>query len=243
MALDEGACDHPCSEDPNSPMCGGSCKETVPPISNIFVIRPILVNDEDTVPAPANPPTPPNDVSSLLPTPIQTAASADPVETSREPLDPSPPENEVTQVPSVPGDVQPSLTENSVPEVATVSISSPEVSSSISVGTAEQTPPAPPITAPSVESLPSSIPTDSSAPITSGIPVLPSEPPPESAPVETIQTPQESSLNNTPQPIPTTLVVDNDPTPSVVLVSGSGVFEVPSLTNLAKLVLVVAIIA
>ncbi|WKT42457.1 Carbohydrate-binding WSC [Fusarium oxysporum f. sp. vasinfectum] len=39
-SVDEHSCNYPCTQDPNSPMCGGICPEGTPSISNLFIIEP-----------------------------------------------------------------------------------------------------------------------------------------------------------------------------------------------------------
>lgn len=220
MALDENACDHPCSQDPNSPMCGGSCKETTPPISNIFIIYPID-DGQDDVPEPADPPAISNEVSSLVPIPLQTEASADPVETTREGVDSSLILNEVTQVPSVSGDDGPSLTANSIPEVTDVSITHPDLSATEPISSAPS--PTGPSLGPSVDS--------------------PSEPAVPVVPDTSIVLSEIPSTSQEPLPTPTTLVLDDGPTPSLVLVSGSAFSQLPNLMGLAQFVFMIAVIA
>ncbi|WZH44295.1 uncharacterized protein QYS62_005314 [Fusarium acuminatum] len=67
-SIDEHSCNYPCSQDPNSPMCGGICPQGTPGISNLFIIQPALLQTEEIVPEPSNPtdqPEPSNNVPSL----------------------------------------------------------------------------------------------------------------------------------------------------------------------------------
>ncbi|KAF5026679.1 hypothetical protein F66182_1228 [Fusarium sp. NRRL 66182] len=87
-AVDEHSCNYPCSEDPNSQMCGGICPKGTPSISNLFIIEPEPGNPED------------QSVSSLLPpvSPQQSAASdALPHRTSLMPSTTSLSEGEIPQ--------------------------------------------------------------------------------------------------------------------------------------------------
>ncbi|KAH6964420.1 hypothetical protein HG530_003757 [Fusarium avenaceum] len=67
-SIDEHSCNYPCSQDPNSPMCGGICPQGTPGISNLFIIQPALLQTQEIVPEPSNPadqPVPSNNDPSL----------------------------------------------------------------------------------------------------------------------------------------------------------------------------------
>ncbi|KAM5351134.1 hypothetical protein ACJ41O_003857 [Fusarium nematophilum] len=243
-AADEDSCNHPCFEDSDSPMCGGICPEGTPSISNLFIIDPpVLADDDDAPPQPNDPGNPPVPSSGVLipPAPEQSAASAAlPEEASQPPPEPSLPVTQVTQTPPPPVEV------SELPPETVVAFSLPlpepvEPPASISVDGPEPTIPVPSSSFPSTDILSEDTPPMTSAPDPS-IPTAeaPSIPPQSSTgPILS-----ETLLTETiPAPVPSTPTGDGEPVPSQVRVSDSGHFEIPVLTALGELLLIVVMAA
>ncbi|KAM0270172.1 hypothetical protein ACHAPA_003687 [Fusarium lateritium] len=66
-SIDEHSCNYPCSQDPNSPMCGGICPQGTPGISNLFIIQPALLQTQKTIPEPSSPADQPVSSSNIPP--------------------------------------------------------------------------------------------------------------------------------------------------------------------------------
>ncbi|SPJ73063.1 related to TWF1 - twinfilin, an actin monomer sequestering protein [Fusarium torulosum] len=87
-SIDEHSCNYPCSQDPNSPMCGGICPQGTPGISNLFIIQPALLQTQEIVPEPSNPadrPVSSSNVPSLATPGVSFASDALPWATTLSP--------------------------------------------------------------------------------------------------------------------------------------------------------------
>ncbi|KAM0561971.1 hypothetical protein ACHAPJ_002412 [Fusarium lateritium] len=231
-AIDEHSCNYPCSEDPNSPMCGGICPKGTPSISNLFIIEPMSVQNHDSVPEPGipgNQPVPSDDV--FPPLEVSAASDALPQQTSLPPDPPSPPESEGVQVPPLSTDaVQPPPdTSAPLPSSSSTLVDPP----ADSPGGPGQTSPESTLNFPSTLTL-----TQGDPPVTpAGIPPIstwevPGIPPESSAG----PTGSETLLTETaPVPIPST-------TPSRVVVSESSQFEIPVIITLGELLIIAAMV-
>ncbi|KAH7162234.1 hypothetical protein B0J13DRAFT_600917 [Dactylonectria estremocensis] len=105
ISIDEGACDYPCTEDPDSPKCGGICPDEIPNISNVFVIIPELTSDEAHVPEAGEHEDQSTASDPPLPTMVQITTTATrelPVESSGD--------TPITPIPLVPQGLTPAVT-------------------------------------------------------------------------------------------------------------------------------------
>ncbi|KAI8671714.1 WSC domain-containing protein [Fusarium keratoplasticum] len=239
-AVDEGSCNHPCFENPDSPMCGGICPEGKPRISTLFIIDTVFLQDE-VLPERVNPENPavPANNTPVPPLMEQSAASSALAEEVSE-TEISPPEIGVSQVLPPPTDAPLPPPETSAP--APPSASTPgESLPSTSVSEPESTIPVPPTILLSTSTSPQENPPATSASDISSS-TLATDIPPDSS-VESVTS--ETLLTETlPEPIPSITPNRNDgPVPSQVLVSESSQFEVPVLTALGELLLIAVMIA
>ncbi|RGP71518.1 twf1- an actin monomer sequestering [Fusarium sporotrichioides] len=103
-SINEGFCNNPCSEDPNSPMCGGGCSEGDSDISNLFVVQPAIIQATETQPEPGNPgnqPAPFTTVITISTSVVSFASAALPWQTSSVGQDQVPPSSPaIVQQPS-----------------------------------------------------------------------------------------------------------------------------------------------
>ncbi|KAM0436634.1 hypothetical protein ACHAPT_002342 [Fusarium lateritium] len=238
-AVDEGSCNYPCFENPNSPMCGGICPEGKPRISTLFVIDTVLLQD-DVLPEPISPENPaiPTNDAPLPPLLEQSfASSALPEEASQTEI--SPPEIGVSQALPPPTDILHPPPETSAPVPLPASTPG-EPLPSTSASEPEPDIPAPPATSFSTSTLPQDNPPVTPASDPSSSTWVPGIPPDSS--VESVTS--ETLLTETlPEPVPSvTPNRDDGPVPSQVVVSESSPFEVPVLTALAELLLIAVMI-
>ncbi|ENH69921.1 hypothetical protein FOC1_g10009426 [Fusarium oxysporum f. sp. cubense race 1] len=112
-SVDEHSCNYPCTQDSNSPMCGGICPEGTPSISNLFIIEPTELQASEPVPQLDNPLNQPMSINAVPPSMAPQASfdsDAFPVATSS-PLPGVPlPQSEAVQQPPVTSVTLPSPT-------------------------------------------------------------------------------------------------------------------------------------
>ncbi|RSL52909.1 hypothetical protein CEP54_010666 [Fusarium duplospermum] len=240
QAVDEGSCNYPCFENPDSPMCGGICPEGKPRISTLFVIDALLLQD-DLLPEPVNPENPagPTNNVPFVPLPEQFAASSALAEEVSE-TEISPPGIGVSQALPPPTDTPLPPPETSAPVPPSASTPG-EPLPSTSVSESEPTIPVPPTTLLSTSTLPQENPPAAPTSGTSSSTLVTGIPPDSS--VESVTS--ETLLTETlPEPVPSIIPNrDDGPVPSQVPVSGSSQFEVPVLTALGELLLIAVMIA
>lgn len=167
-SLDETKCDNPCTQDPDSPMCGGLCPDERPDVSNVFVTNPVSSSIQEPVtsssvlsdpppPPPANPP--PSVIEAT-----ETASQDPPIVPPQAPPPTATPEVPVPPASAVP----PSSSEQTSSGIPVVSEpGSPTLSSQSSSITSLALPPTgitsspltDPITVPSSSSVPPASPT------------------------------------------------------------------------------------
>ncbi|CVK88293.1 related to TWF1-twinfilin, an actin monomer sequestering protein [Fusarium mangiferae] len=218
-SVDEHSCNYPCTQDPNSPMCGGICPEGTPSISNLFIIEPAELQASEPVPQlenPLNQPMSINAVPASMAPQASFASDALPVATSS-PLPGVPvPQSEAVQQPPGTSVTPPSST--SIP-------SDPPVTSP---DQPEQSPPQSTINFPSTLTLPSTV-----------SPLAPAA----SAPDSTREMPGIPPKSQTEPSTSETLVTETGPLPTVwpsqVDVSGSRCFEISMLPTFGGLLFMV----
>ncbi|RGP79271.1 twf1- an actin monomer sequestering [Fusarium longipes] len=106
-SINEGFCNNPCSQDPDSPMCGGGCSEGDSDISNLFVIQPAIVQTAESQPEPVNQwnqPVPSTTIFPISSSVVSFASAALPWQTSSPA--PSLPQDQAQIPPSSPAIVQ-----------------------------------------------------------------------------------------------------------------------------------------
>ncbi|KAM6540205.1 hypothetical protein FALCPG4_001936 [Fusarium falciforme] len=222
-AVDEGSCNHPCLENPNTLMCGGICPEGKPRISTLFIIDTVFLQDE-VLPKPVNPENPevPSNNAPVLPLREQFAASSALAEEVSE-TEIVPPEVGVSQALPPPTDAPLPPPETSAPVLSSASTPVPPTTLLSTSTLPQENPPATPASDTSSSTLVTGIPPNSSA---------------ESVTSEVLLT------ETLPEPVPSITPNRNGgPVPSQVLVSGSSQFEVPVLTALGELLLIAVMIA
>ncbi|KAL6355972.1 hypothetical protein LRP88_09556 [Fusarium phalaenopsidis] len=239
-AVDEGSCNHPCFENPDSPMCGGICPEGKPRTSTLFIIDTVFLQDE-VLPEPVNPENPavPSNNAPVPPLREQFAASSALAEEVSE-TETSPPGIGVSQALPPPTDAPLPPPETSAPVPSSASTPG-EPLPTTSVNELEPNIPVPPTTLLSTSTLPQENPPATTASDTSSSTLVTGIPPDSS--VESVTS--ETLLTETlPDPVPSITPNRKDgPVPSQVLVSESSQFEVPVLTALGELLLIAVMIA
>ncbi|KAF4980754.1 hypothetical protein FZEAL_3309 [Fusarium zealandicum] len=239
-AVEEGSCNHPCSEYPNSPMCGGTCPEGTPSISNLFIIDSTLLRDEDTLPDPdslENTPVPSNDTPFLPPLEQSAASDALSEETSVPPRDTPPLESQITQAPPLSTDILQPPTETTGPILPSASVPL-EPPGSIIADEPEPVLPMTPTTSPSTATLPLDNPPVTPATGSSTATWVAPGIPPEASAGSTTETLVTDTLA-IPSMTPTE---DDEPVPSQVTTSDSSQFEIPVLTALGELLLIAVMV-
>ncbi|EWZ43733.1 hypothetical protein FOWG_03087 [Fusarium oxysporum f. sp. lycopersici MN25] len=218
-SVNEHSCNYPCTQDPNSPMCGGICPEGTPSISNLFIIEPAELQASEPVPQLDNPLNQPMSINAVPPSMAPQASFASdalPVATSS-PLPGVPlPQSEAVQQPPVTSVTLPSPT--SIP-------SDPPVTSP---DQPEQSPPQSTINFPSTLTQPSSVSLLAPA---------------ASAPDSTREVPGIPPKSQTEPSTSETLVTETGSLPSVapsrVDVSESRRFEISTLPTIGGLLFMV----
>ncbi|KAF4456004.1 hypothetical protein F53441_1725, partial [Fusarium austroafricanum] len=138
-SVDEHSCNYPCSQDPNSPMCGGICPEGTPSISNLFIVEPAMLQASDPVIQPGNPLNQPVTANAAPPAPeVSFASDALPWATSAPPPGPPPP----------PPPPPPQSAPVQAPPLSTDAVQPPQVTS-VNPPLATSVPVDPPVTSPS----------------------------------------------------------------------------------------------
>ncbi|KAH7171817.1 hypothetical protein DER46DRAFT_497382 [Fusarium sp. MPI-SDFR-AT-0072] len=218
-SVDEHSCNYPCTQDPNSPMCGGICPEGTPSISNLFIIEPAELQASEPVPQLDNPLDQPMSINAAPPSmslQASFASEALPVATSSPLPDVPLTQSEAVQQPPVTSVTSPSST--SIP-------SGPPVTSPVQP---EQSPSQSPINFPSTLTLPSSV-----------SPLAPAA----SAPDSTREVPGNPPKSQTEFSTSETLVTETSSLPSVapsrVDVSESKRFEISMLPTIGGLLFMV----
>ncbi|KAL2693633.1 hypothetical protein Neosp_000193 [[Neocosmospora] mangrovei] len=238
--VDEGSCNHPCFENPNSPMCGGICPEGKPRISTLFIIDTVFLQDE-VLPEPVNPENPvvPSNNVFVPQLPEQFAASSALAEEVSE-TEISPPGVRVSQALPPPSDAPLPPPETSAPVPPSASAPGESLPST-SMSEPESNIPAPPTTLLSTSTLLQESPSAAPSSDTSSSTLVTSTPPDFS--IESVTS--ETLLTETlPEPVHSITPNRNDgPVPSQVLVSESSQFEVPVFTALGELLLIALMIA
>ncbi|RSM13188.1 hypothetical protein CEP52_002084 [Fusarium oligoseptatum] len=241
QAVDEGSCNYPCFENPNSPMCGGICPEGKPRISTLFVIDALLLQADD-LPEPVIPENPagPNNNAPFAPLPEQFAASSALAEEVSE-METSPPGTGVSQALPPPTDTPLPPPETSFPVPPSASTLGEPLPSTSVLSETGRTIPVPPTTLLSTSTLPQENPPAAPASDTSSSTLVTGIPPDSSIESATSETLLTETL---PEPIPSIVPNRDDaPVPSQVPVSESSQFEVPVLTALGELLLIAVMIA
>ncbi|KAF5567182.1 TWF1-twinfilin an actin monomer sequestering [Fusarium napiforme] len=228
-SVDEHSCNYPCTQDPNSPMCGGICPKGTPSISNLFIIEPAELQASEPVPQlenPLNQPMSINAVPASVAPQASFASDALPVATSS-PLPGVPiSQSEVMQAPPLSTEAvqQPPVT-SVTPQSSTSIPSDPPVTSS---DQPEQSPSPPTISFPSTLTLPSSV-----------SPLAPAA----SAPDSTKEVPRLPPKFRTEPPTSETLVTETGSLPSLaptqVAVSKSSRSEISMLPTIGGLLFTV----
>ncbi|WAO88730.1 WSC domain-containing protein [Fusarium falciforme] len=239
-AVDEGSCNHPCLENPNSPMCGGICQEGKPRISTLFIIDTVFLQDE-VLPEPVNPENPevPSNNAPVPPLREQFAASSALAEEVSE-TEILPPEVGVSQALPPRTDAPLPPPEMSAPLPSSASTPGESLPTT-SVNELEPTIPVPPTTLLSTSTLPQENPPVTPASDASSSTLVTGIPPDSSTESVTSEVLLTETL---PEPVPSITPNRNDgPVPSQVLVSRSSQFEVPVLTVLGELLLIAVMIA
>lgn len=219
-------------------MCGGICPDETPSISNVFVISPGLMSNQDQIPEGDDPggSSTANDLQS--PTIVQTTATASqgppvaPIPQDPTPTFPTPPGNTL-QVPpeiSAPDSLSAPVPSSQLSTGLPVEDQSPILpTQTLSVASAALTsfldgPPSSTLEAPSN---PSVVQTPSSA-----IPTFPEG--------TNLTDPPGSTL--WPEPSATPETDDDQPVPSQITVSGSSRFDLPVLADLRGILFIAAMI-
>ncbi|PNP82315.1 hypothetical protein FNYG_04504 [Fusarium nygamai] len=230
-SVDEHSCNYPCTQDPNSPMCGGICPEGTPSISNLFIIEPAELQASEPVPQlenPLNQPMSINAVPASVAPQASFASDALPVATS-------------SPLPGVP------LSQSQVvqaPSQSTGAVQQPPVTS-VTPPSSTSTPSDPPATSPDQ-------PEQSSSPSTINFPstlTLPSSvsplAPAASAPDSTREVPGIPPKSQTEPSTSETLVTETGSLPSVaptrVAVSGLSRSDISMLSIIGGLLFMVII--
>ncbi|KAF9766824.1 hypothetical protein IL306_000707 [Fusarium sp. DS 682] len=231
-SVDEHSCNYPCSQDPNSPMCGGICPEGTPSISNLFIVEPAELQASEPVPQLDNPLNQPMSINAAPPSMSPQASFASdalPVATSS-PLPGTPlPQSEAVQPPPLATEAvqQPPVTSDTPPSSTSVPVDPPVTSPEQPQQTFSQST----ITSPSTLTGPESV-----SPLT----------PAAGAPKSTWEAPGIPPKSRTEPSESETLLTETGPLPSVapsqVNVSESGRFEIRMLPTLGGL-LFIAIMA
>lgn len=223
-------------------MCGGICPDETPSISNVFVISPGLMSDQDQIPVGDGPggPSTANDLQP--PTIVQTTATASQgpsIEPSRGPPVAPVPQDPTPASPTPPGNTLQVPPEISAPD----SLSAPVPSSQISTG--DQSPILPTQTL-SVASTALTSFLDGPPSLTLEVPNNPSVFQTPSSAIPTF--PEGTDLTDPPgstlwpEPSTTPETDDDPPVPSQITVSGSSRFDLPVLVDLRGIIFIAAMI-
>ncbi|KAH7023872.1 hypothetical protein EDB80DRAFT_871273 [Ilyonectria destructans] len=246
ISVDEGSCDYPCTKEPNSPMCGGICPDETPSISNVFVISPGLMSNQDQIPEGDDPggPSTANDLQP--PTIVQTTATASQgpsIEPSQGPPVAPIPQDPTPTLPTPPGNTLQVPPEISAPD----SLSAPEPSSQLSTGlpVGDQSP----ILSTQTLSVASTALTSLLGDRPSLTLEMPNSPSVFQTPSSAIPTFSEgTNLTDPPgstlwpEPSTTPETDDDPPVPSQITVSGSSRFDLPVLVDLRGIIFIAAMI-
>ncbi|KAF4442299.1 TWF1-twinfilin an actin monomer sequestering [Fusarium acutatum] len=230
-SVDEHSCNYPCTQDPNSPMCGGICPEGTPSISNLFIIEPAELQASEPVPQlenPLNQPMSINAVPASVAPQASFASDAFPVATSS-PLPVVPlPQSEAVQAPAPSTEAveQPPVTSVTPPSSTSIP-SDPPVTSP---NQPEQSSPQSTINFPSTLTLPSIV-----------SPLAPAASAPDSTREVSVIPPKSRTEPSTSE----TLVTETGSLPSVapsrVDVSESRRFEISMLPTIGGLLFLVIV--
>ncbi|KAF4945946.1 hypothetical protein FGADI_11554 [Fusarium gaditjirri] len=230
-SVDEHSCNYPCTQDPNSPMCGGICPEGTPSISNLFIIEPAELQASEPVPQlenPLNQPMSINAVPASMAPQASFASDALPVATSSPPPGVPLPQSEVVQAPPLSTEAvqQPPVTSATLPSSSSI-LSDPPATSP---GQPAQSPSQSATNFPSTLTLPPSV-----SPL----------PPAASAPDSTREVPGIPPKSQTEPPTSETLVTETSSLPSVVPsrvdVSESRRLEISMLPTIGGLLLMISV--